>query len=438
MKLWGGRFEAQKSAVMEAFDTSFPVDKRLWEHDIKASMAHVTMLGACAIIPASEADQIVQALSALAEDVRSGALPLEGTFEDIHSFVEYHIVRRIGDVGKKMHTARSRNEQVAVDTKLFVKDSAAQVIAELQRMQGALRRKAEAFAVPMPGYTHMQKAQIITFKYHLMAYDEMFARDVLRLEHAVACMDTCPLGSGALAGSTYDIDRRIASDVLGFSGIQVNTLDAVSDRDYIIEFLSAFSILMMHLSRMCEEWILYCTQEFNFLKLSDAYSTGSSLMPHKKNPDSLELIRGKTGRVYGNLMGVLTVMKGLPLAYNKDMQEDKRYYFESYDTVFECLNVMVDVVDTTQVNVAQMASAVRRGFLNATELADYLVRKNVAFRDAHECVGRAVSYCEAQSCELQDLPLEVLQSFCQCIDSDVYAYLEPERILEQGNKLQMQ
>lgn len=289
----------------------------------------------------------------------------------------------------------------------------------------------------MPGYTHLQRGQIVTFKYHLMAYHEMFGRDIQRINNAISIMNTCPLGSGALAGSTYEVDRHYTSAMLGFDDPQPNTMDSVSDRDYIIELLSAFSILMMHMSRFCEEMILYSTKEFDFIHLSDAYSTGSSLMPQKKNPDSLELIRGKTGRVYASLIGMLTVMKGLPLTYNKDMQEDKSYFFESYDTVSDCVQILQGVISSMEIHQQKMHEATLSGFLNATELADYLVRKGTPFREAHEIVGHIVSYCEQKNCEIHDLDLTTLQTFCEQIDKDVYLFIHPDTILNQGNKIYM-
>lgn len=437
MKLWGGRFKKEKDKFMEKFDSSFPIDKRMWQEDIKASIAHVTMLGSCNIIDADESEKIISALNELIEDIKSQKISLDGEFEDIHSFVEYHIVQKLGNIGKKMHTSRSRNEQVAVDTKLYVKKSVSDIIGLIENLQATLKKVADKNVVSMPGYTHMQRAQIITFKYYLMAYYDMFERDKKRLSNAIDIMDTCPLGSGALAGSTYDIDRTIASDMLGFSNFQTNTLDTVSDRDYIIEIISDFSIIMMHISRMAEEFIIYSTKEFDFISISDEYSTGSSLMPQKKNPDSMELLRGKTGRIYANLMGILTVMKALPLAYNKDMQEDKSYYFESVDTVSDCIQILTRVVDTMSIKEENMKNATKTGFLNATELADYLVRKNIAFRDAHEIVGNIVSYCEEKNCEIHQLDIKELKKFCDLIQEDVYQIINPDTILLQGNKKYM-
>ena len=325
MKLWGGRFKTEEDSFMDKFNSSFNIDQRLWEQDIKGSIAHVSMLSKCHILSSDEAEKIIKALEQIHSEILDGSLLLEGEFEDIHSFLEYQVTQKAGAVGKKMHTARSRNDQVALDMKLYVKLSGQEVIKGLKKLISAIEKKSSESSFPMPGYTHLQRAQIVTFKYHLMAYYEMLTRDMKRIENALSIMDTCPLGSCALAGTTYPIDREFTAAMLEFEAVQKNTMDSVSDRDYIIEMISAFSIIMMHLSRLSEEFIIFSTKEFDFIALSDAYSTGSSIMPQKKNPDSLELVRGKTGRLYGNLMGILTTMKALPLTYNKDMQEDKQY-----------------------------------------------------------------------------------------------------------------
>ena len=437
MKLWGGRFKTEEDSFMDKFNSSFNIDQRLWEQDIKGSIAHVSMLSKCHILSSDEAEKIIKALEQIHSEILDGSLLLEGEFEDIHSFLEYQVTQKAGAVGKKMHTARSRNDQVALDMKLYVKLSGQEVIKSLKKLISAIEKKSNESSFPMPGYTHLQRAQIVTFKYHLMAYYEMLTRDMKRIENALSIMDTCPLGSCALAGTTYPIDREFTAAMLEFEAVQKNTMDSVSDRDYIIEMISAFSIIMMHLSRLSEEFIIFSTKEFDFIALSDAYSTGSSIMPQKKNPDSLELVRGKTGRLYGNLMGILTTMKALPLTYNKDMQEDKQYYFESLDTVIDCITIIEGVVSTLTVKSENMEKATKGGFLNATELADYLVKQGIAFRDAHSIVGQVVKHCEAKAMEIDQLSLEELKAFSPHIKEDVYSYIEPSSILKQGTKPDM-
>ena len=437
MKLWGGRFKTEEDSFMDKFNSSFNIDQRLWEQDIKGSIAHVSMLSKCHILSSDEAEKIIKALEQIHAEILDGTLLLEGEFEDIHSFLEYQVTQKAGAVGKKMHTARSRNDQVALDMKLYVKLSGQEVIKSLEKLISAIEQKSNESSFPMPGYTHLQRAQIVTFKYHLMAYYEMLTRDMKRIENALSIMDTCPLGSCALAGTTYPIDREFTAAMLEFEAVQKNTMDSVSDRDYIIEMISAFSIIMMHLSRLSEEFIIFSTKEFDFIALSDAYSTGSSIMPQKKNPDSLELVRGKTGRLYGNLMGILTTMKALPLTYNKDMQEDKQYYFESLDTVIDCITIIEGVVSTLTVKSENMEKATKGGFLNATELADYLVKQGIAFRDAHSIVGQVVKHCEAKALEIDQLSLEELKAFSPHIKEDVYSYIEPSSILKQGTKSDM-
>ena len=437
MKLWGGRFKTEEDSFMDKFNSSFNIDQRLWEQDIKGSIAHVSMLSKCHILSSDEAEKIINALEQIHSEILGGSLLLEGEFEDIHSFLEYQVTQKAGAVGKKIHTARSRNDQVALDMKLYVKLSGQEVIKSLEKLISAIEKKSSESSFPMPGYTHLQRAQIVTFKYHLMAYYEMLTRDMKRIENALSIMDTCPLGSCALAGTTYPIDREFTAAMLEFEAVQKNTMDSVSDRDYIIEMISAFSIIMMHLSRLSEEFIIFSTKEFDFIALSDAYSTGSSIMPQKKNPDSLELVRGKTGRLYGNLMGILTTMKALPLTYNKDMQEDKQYYFESLDTVIDCITIIEGVVSTLTVKSENMEKATKGGFLNATELADYLVKQGIAFRDAHSIVGQVVKHCEAKTLEIDQLSLEELKAFSPHIKEDVYSYIEPSSILKQGTKSDM-
>ena len=437
MKLWGGRFKTEEDSFMDKFNSSFNIDQRLWEQDIKGSIAHVSMLSKCHILSSDEAEKIIKALEQIHSEILDGTLLLEGEFEDIHSFLEYQVTQKAKKKKKKMHTARSRNDQVALDMKLYVKLSGQEVIKRLKKLILAIEKKSNESSFPMPGYTHVQRAQIVTFKYHLMAYYEMLTRDMKRIENALSIMDTCPLGSCALAGTTYPIDREFTAAMLEFEAVQKNTMDSVSDRDYIIEMISAFSIIMMHLSRLSEEFIIFSTKEFDFIALSDAYSTGSSIMPQKKNPDSLELVRGKTGRLYGNLMGILTTMKALPLTYNKDMQEDKQYYFESLDTVIDCITIIEGVVSTLTVKSENMEKATKGGFLNATELADYLVKQGIAFRDAHSIVGQVVKHCEAKTLEIDQLSLEELKAFSPHITVAVYSYIEPSSILKQGTKSDM-
>ncbi|MBQ7058989.1 MAG: argininosuccinate lyase [Firmicutes bacterium] len=437
MKLWGGRFREAENRLMEDFNSSFPFDLRLWEEDIQGSMAHVTMLGKQGIIPEEEAKLIYQTLVQMAEDIREGRLTLSGEAqdaEDIHTFMEAELTKRIGDVGKKLHTGRSRNDQVAVDMRLYARKSAGEVIDLLQEMADALERKGAENPVRMPGYTHLQRAQVVTFRYYLDAYRQMFLRDIQRLENTRALMNVSPLGCGALAGTTHELDRSMTAEALGFSKPVDNFLDGVSDRDYLIELLADFSLIMMHLSRLSEELILWSSQEFKFITIDDAYATGSSIMPQKKNPDACELIRGKTGRVYGSLLGMLSVMKGLPMAYDKDMQEDKEGFFDALDTVKACLSVMKEVILTLKVNDETMKESVRRGFLNATEVADYLVSRGIPFRDAHGIVGRIVIECEDRKIAIEDLSLEELKRFSPVFDEEIYEYLDYDNILHKGIK----
>lgn len=437
MKLWGGRFREAENRLMEDFNSSFPFDKRLWEEDISGSMAHVSMLGRQGIIPEEEALLIHRTLEEIAEDIREGKLILSGEAqdaEDIHTFVEAELTKRIGDVGKKLHTGRSRNDQVAVDMRLFARKTAGEVAEALREMADALKEKGESVKVLMPGYTHLQRAQVVTFRYYLDAYRQMFLRDEKRIRNTLDLMNENPLGCGALAGTTHELDRQITTELLEFDRPVANFLDGVSDRDYLIELLSDFSLIMMHLSRLSEELILWSSQEFRFVSMDDAYSTGSSIMPQKKNPDACELVRGKTGRVYGSLMGLLTVMKGLPLAYDKDMQEDKQGFFDALDTVMACLSIMKEVVLTLKVNEETMKESVRRGFLNATEVADYLVSRGIPFRDAHGIVGRIVIECEDRKIAIEDLSVEELKKFSPVFDEEIYEYLDYNNILQKGIK----
>ncbi|KXZ40299.1 argininosuccinate lyase [Alkalithermobacter thermoalcaliphilus JW-YL-7 = DSM 7308] len=434
MKLWGGRFKVDESKLMEDFNSSLKFDKVLYFQDIKGSIAHVKMLTKCNILTDEECKVLIDGLNAILNDIESGNLLIEGDYEDIHSFVEINLTKRVGEVGKKLHTARSRNDQVAVDMKMYSKDKAYEVIENIKQLQAVMLRIGEENNVLMPGYTHLQRAQVVTFKHHIMAYYNMFDRDIKRILNAIDILDESPLGCCALAGTTYSIDRDYTSRELGFKRPVENFLDGVNDRDYIIELTCAYSIIMMHLSRLSEELILWSTKEFDFIKMSDEYSTGSSIMPQKKNPDGAELIRGKTGRVYGSLMSILTTMKALPLAYNKDMQEDKEQFFDSINTVLSCLKIMTRMLDTMEVKKTNMIKAVKTGFLNATEVADYLVNKGMTFRQAHEIVGLIVLYCESNNICIEELQLDKLKQFSDLFEEDIYEFIEYTNILDKGIK----
>lgn len=435
MKLWGGRFRKEENKLMEDFNSSLKVDQRLYKEDIKGSIAHVHMLVQCNLLTEREGQDIENALLSILEDIDNGTLQIEGNYEDIHSFVESNLTQRIGDTGKKLHTARSRNDQVATDIRLYAKNKAFEVIASIEALQQSLEQKAKDNNVMMPGYTHLQRAQVVTFQHHLMAYYHMLNRDKKRIVKAIEIMNESPLGCGALAGTTHAINREMTANELGFSKPVDNFLDGVSDRDYLLELMSDFSIIMMHLSRLSEELILWSSQEFRFITIDDAYSTGSSIMPQKKNPDAAELIRGKTGRVYGSLTSLLTTMKGLPLAYNKDMQEDKEPFFDALDTLLSCLQIMSKMIATMKVNSENMKKAVKGGFLNATEVADYLVSKGVAFRDAHSIVGSIVIYCEDHDKAIEDLTMDELKELSSFIDDDIYDYIDYQNILNKGIKV---
>ncbi|MBB4826134.1 argininosuccinate lyase [Sporosarcina luteola] len=434
MKLWGGRFTSRADEIMEQFNTSLPVDYRLYKEDIAGSLAHVTMLVHCDLLTPEEGDLLVQGLESILHDIETGILPIEGDYEDIHSFIEVHLTERVGETGKKLHTARSRNDQVAVDMRLYAKNKAIEVMDGLQALIDSLHGKARTNNVIMPGYTHLQRAQVVTFGHHLGAYEQMFKRDKKRIANAMELLDENPLGCGALAGTTHEIDRNVTTMLLNFAKPVDNFLDGVSDRDYMLELMSDFSIIMMHLSRLSEELILWSSQEFKFITMADAYSTGSSIMPQKKNPDAAELIRGKTGRVYGSLFALLTTLKGLPLTYNKDMQEDKEQFFDALDTVLDCMEIMSKMIDTLTVNEERMKAAIKGGFLNATEVADYLVSKGTPFRDAHEIVGKIILYCETSNKAIEDLTVDELASFSDSICDDIYEYIDYENILSKGNK----
>lgn len=434
MKLWGGRFKGEESKLMEDFNSSLHFDKRLYKQDIEGSIAHVTMLGKCGIVTLEESQEIIEGLKEILDEINDGSLKIEENYEDIHSFIESKLIEKIGILGKKLHTSRSRNDQVAVDTRLYAKYIAEEAASFLETLQGTILNLGENNSCIMPGYTHLQRAQVITFKHHIMAYYEMFGRDRKRILNAIDIMDESPLGCCALAGTTYDIDREITSSLLGFKKPTENYLDGVGDRDFLIELISCFSIIMMHLSRLSEELILWSSQEFKFVEIDDAYATGSSIMPQKKNPDAAELIRGKTGRVYGSLISILTTMKGLPLAYNKDMQEDKEQFFNAADTVLSCVEVMNSMLLTLKVNKENMLKAVKKGYLNATEVADYLVLKGIPFRDAHKISGEIVIYCEERNIAIEDMELNEFKSFSNLFEEDIFSFIDYNNILKKGIK----
>ncbi len=421
MKLWGGRFGKATDGLVDDFNSSISFDKRLYAQDIRGSIAHATMLGEQGIIPKEDADAIVKGLKGILADAKAGKIEWMVDAEDIHMNVETILTERIGDAGKRLHTGRSRNDQVALDMHMYAKETAGEVREILTDLLTALLDIAQDnLHTVMPGYTHMQKAQPITLAHHLLAYVQMFLRDRERFARAEQAADVMPLGSGALAATTYPLNRERVAELLGFSAITQNSLDGVSDRDYLLDWLHAASVTMMHLSRFCEELILWSTSEFRFVTMDDAYSTGSSIMPQKKNPDVAELIRGKTGRVYGGLMGLLTVMKGLPLAYNKDMQEDKEGFFDTRDTLVKCLTVFTAMLRTLTFRTDVMEKGASGGFANATDCADYLVRKGVPFRDAHRVVGQAVAYCLDRDKGLLDMTLDEMRRFHPAFDTDVY------------------
>ena len=430
MKLWSGRFGKETDALVNDFNASIQFDQRLYREDITGSMAHAKMLGACGIISMEDVAAILEGLQSILEDVEAGKVEFTADNEDIHMNVEALLTARIGDAGKRLHTARSRNDQVALDFRMYVREQIPVIVGQLLELETVLCRQAKQYQTAvMPGYTHLQRAQPISFAQHLMAYANMFSRDVTRLEDCAKRLNECPLGSGALAGTTYPIDRWETAKDLGFDAPMSNSLDGVSDRDYALELMSALSILMMHLSRFSEEVILWCSWEFKFIELDDAYATGSSIMPQKKNPDVAELVRGKTGRVYGDLMSLLTVMKGLPLAYNKDMQEDKEPVFDAIDTVEMCLPVFAAMLDTMTVRTDNMRKAAGKGFINATDCADYLTKKGMPFRDAYTVTGRLVASCTAQGKTLEELTLDELKAVSDLFDQDVYEAINLENCM---------
>lgn len=421
MKLWGGRFTKETNELVNAFNASLPFDRRFYKQDIRGSKAHVTMLAKQGILTESERDVIIEGLDSILKDIESGALPFDETSEDIHSFVEANLIERIGDPGKKLHTGRSRNDQVALDMRLYTRDEIDETDALLLSLLKTIYQiMADHVHTYMPGFTHLQKAQPVTVAHHFGAYFEMFKRDRSRLADIRSRMNYCPLGAGALAGTTYPLDREYTAKLLDFDGATLNSMDSVSDRDYLIEFLSAMSTIMMHLSRFSEEIIIWNSNEYRFVELDDAYSTGSSIMPQKKNPDIAELVRGKTGRVYGALMGLLTTMKGIPLAYNKDMQEDKEMFFDALDTTKGCIALFNGMIATMKFRKEVMEKSAMAGFTNATDAADYLVKNGVPFRDAHGIIGQLVLLCLDRGISLDELPLADYQAICPVFKEDIY------------------
>ncbi len=421
-KMWAGRTAGASAALADDFNSSIHIDSKMYRQDIKGSMAHAAMLSAEGIISSEDADLIISGLEGILADIDSGKLEISPDAEDIHMFVEGVLTERIGDAGKRLHTSRSRNDQVALDVRLYMRDEVAEVKGLILKLLSAIYKKASEHKNDiMPGYTHLQRAQPVTFGHHLLAYSQMLLRDIGRLDDAVTRMNECPLGALALAGTTYNINRKTTSEALGFRNPTANSMDSVSDRDFCVELLSAFSLIMTHLSRFSEELILWSSWEFAFVELDDAYTTGSSIMPQKKNSDMAELVRGKTGRVYGDLMGTLTMLKGLPLAYNKDMQEDKESLFDGLETVKRCLEIFAPMIETMRVKPENMYNAASKGFINATDLADYLTKRGVPFRAAYKTVGQIVAHCIKCDTVLDKLPLEEYKKFSDVFEDDLYS-----------------
>ena len=426
-QLWGGRFTHGASRFAYEFQASIGFDNRFWREDIEGSRAHAAMLAAQGILTEAERDAILSGLDAVARDIEDGKIAFTTEYEDIHSLIEAELIRRIGDTGKKLHTGRSRNDQCVTDMKLYSRRAAGEIREALLAWARVLTEKAEAgLETVMPGFTHLQKAQPLTLAHHLAAYVEMALRDLSRLDDAVRRMETCPLGSAALAGTTYPLDRQRTAEALGFSRPTGNSMDAVSDRDHILELLFDMSVIMMHLSRFSEEMLMWCSDEYRFVELSDAWCTGSSIMPQKKNADVAELIRGKTGRVYGGLVALLTVMKGLPMAFNKDMQEDKEGFFDAIDTTVNCLRAAAGMLETAEFRPDAMRRSAAGGYTNATDVADYLVSKGVPFRDAHAMSGRLVLAAIDRGCALEELPIACYRAECPAVEEDIYALITPE------------
>lgn len=435
-QLWGGRFTKETDQLVYQFNASISFDKRFYEQDIRGSIAHVTMLEKQGVLTTEEKDQIVEGLNSIKHDVENGSLQITDRYEDIHSFVEANLIDRIGEVGKKLHTGRSRNDQVALDMRLYIRDEILEMDVVLKELlEVLLKLMKENLETYMPGFTHLQKAQPITLAHHLGAYFEMFKRDRSRIKDIYKRMNVCPLGSGALAGTTYPLDREYTAELLGFDGPTLNSMDSVADRDYLIELLSAMSTVMMHLSRFSEEVIIWNSNEYQFVEIDDAYSTGSSIMPQKKNPDIAELVRGKTGRVYGALMSLLTTMKGIPLAYNKDMQEDKELAFDAIDTTKGCITLFTGMLATMRFNRMRMENSAKHGFTNATDAADYLVNHGVPFRDAHGIIGQLVLYCIQKEMALEEMTLEEFRSFSLVFGEDIYDAISMETCVKMRNTI---
>ena len=436
MKLWGGRFTKETNQLVHNFNASISFDQKFFKQDIEGSIAHVTMLAKQGILTDSEKETIINGLNSILEDIINETLIIDGKHEDIHSFVEANLIERVGEPGKKLHTGRSRNDQVALDMKLYTRDEVEEMNHLLKNLlleiHTIMKSNTETF---MPGFTHLQKAQPITLAHHMGAYFEMFKRDRSRLDDIYKRMNYSPIGSGALAGTTYPLDRAYTASLLGFDGPTLNSMDSVADRDYLIEFLSAMSIIMMHLSRFCEEIIIWNSNEYQFVEIDDTYSTGSSIMPQKKNPDIAELVRGKTGRVYGSLMSLLTTMKGLPLAYNKDMQEDKELTFDAIDTVKGCLALFTGMISSMKFNCTIMESSAKNGFTNATDAADYLVNHGVPFRDAHGIVGKLVLYCLNKNISLDDMTLSEFKEISPVFEQDIFEAISLETCVNKRNTI---
>lgn len=427
-QLWKGRFKKELAKETNDFNSSIKFDKRMFEEDIKGSMAHAAMLGAAGIIDKSESEKIVDGLDGILKDIKNGVLAIDESAEDIHTFLEGELTKRLGDTGKRLHTARSRNDQVALDIRLTLRKEIGIIEEQVKELIGVICERAEENKLTiMPGYTHLQRAQPITFAHHIMAYAAMLCRDLDRLSDVKRRMNVCPLGSGALAGTTYPLNREMVAKELGFDSITLNSLDGVSDRDFCLELAAALSIIMVHLSRFSEEIIMWCSWEFKFVELDDAFSTGSSIMPQKKNPDIAELVRGKSGRVFGDLTALLTVMKGIALAYNKDMQEDKEAIFDAVDTVKMCLTAFTPMIETMTVLKDNMRNAAAKGFINATDCADYLVGKGLPFRDAYKATGELVALCIDKNLTLETLPIEEYKKICPLFDDEVYTAINLEK-----------
>lgn len=436
MKLWSGRFQKDLDQRISDFNSSIEIDSRMYSEDIEGSIAHVTMLGQCSIITKSEAERICDELEKIKTEIDKNILVIDPKAEDIHTFIEQEITKRLGDMGKKLHTARSRNDQVSLDLRLYLSNQSDIITEKLKNLIHVICDKAIVNTKTlMPGYTHLQRAQPVSFAHHIMAYTEMFLRDINRINDAKDRMQEMPLGSGALASTTYPINRSVTTLLLGWDKMTNNSMDAVSDRDFCIELASALSILMMHLSRFCEEIILWSSWEFKFVELDDSFSTGSSIMPQKKNPDIAELIRAKSGRVYGNLMSLLTMMKALPLSYNKDLQEDKEAIFNSIDTALECIDAFTPMFETLKLMPENMRKAAESGFINATDCADYLVKKGLAFRDAYQIVGEIVLFCINNNYTLESLPIDKYKSYSSKFDEDIFEAISLENCLEERASL---